>query len=189
MSGARRPLRIAVSACLLGEEVRWDGGHKRDRFAADVLARSVTLVPVCPEVEVGMGVPREPIRLERRGRGVRLVAPGSGADHTLRMRRWAEAKVRELERLGVAGFVLKADSPSCGLERVRVWKGDVAAREGRGAFAAVLAERLPDLPVVEEAALHDRASRDAFLARAAAYDRARGPWGPAARRRQRRSRP
>jgi len=150
--------------------VRWDGGHKLDRAAAEI-ARAVTLVPVCPEVEVGMGVPREPIRLERRRGGTRLVAPASGTDHTRGMRRFALARVRQLERLGLCGFVLKEGSPSCGLERVRVWRGEEAVGDGRGAFAAALLELLPGLPVVEEAALRDPRRREEFLERVRVYGR------------------
>jgi uncharacterized protein YbgA (DUF1722 family)/uncharacterized protein YbbK (DUF523 family) len=179
--GARGPIRIGISACLLGQSVRYDGGHKEDVFATGLLARFVSFVPVCPEVEVGMGVPREPIRLERRPGGVRLVAPGSGADHTDAMRRWAERRVRELERLDLSGYVLKKDSPSCGMEGVRVHlpRGR-PSRDGRGAFAAVLVERLPLLPVEEEGRLHDLALRENFVERVFAYRRLRdlfaGRW-------------
>jgi uncharacterized protein YbbK (DUF523 family) len=155
-------IRVGISSCLLGEKVRYDGGHKQDSFATDLLARFVTFVPVCPEVEVGMGIPRETIRLERREGAVRLVAPKSGTDHTDAMRAWSEARVRELEELDLSGYILKKDSPSCGMERVRVWGGKGATRDGRGAFAAVLMERLPLLPVEEEGRLHDLPLRENF---------------------------
>jgi uncharacterized protein YbbK (DUF523 family) len=137
----------------------------------------VDLVPVCPEVELGLGTPREPIRLERAGRGFRLVAPGSGADHTDAMRRHAEARVSELERLGLSGYVFKKDSPSCGVQRVPVWRGEASARVGRGAFASVLVARLPDLPVVEESELRDERGRQAFLDRVLAYHARRSLHG------------
>jgi uncharacterized protein YbgA (DUF1722 family) len=131
-------------------------------------------------VELGLGTPREPIRLERDGARVRLVAPKSGADHTERMRRHATARVAELEKMELSGFILKKDSPSCGMERVRVWGGKVPARDGRGAFAAVLLERLPLLPVEEEGRLHDAALRENFIERVFAYHRVRahfaGRW-------------
>ncbi len=164
-------IRIGISACLLGEKVRYDGGHKRDAFATDLLARHVTFVPVCPEVELGLGTPREPIRLQRDGAVVRLVAPGSWKDHTQAMRRHASARVAELERLDLAGYLLKKDSPSCGMERVRVWGAKAPSRTGRGAFAAVLMERLPLLPVEEEGRLHDPALRENFVERVFAYQR------------------
>jgi uncharacterized protein YbgA (DUF1722 family)/uncharacterized protein YbbK (DUF523 family) len=164
-------IRVGISSCLLGQKVRHDGGHKQDRFATDVLARFVTFVPVCPEVEVGMSVPRETIRLERRSGGVRLVAPKSGEDHTEAMRAWSEARVRALEKLDLSGYILKKDSPSCGMERVRVHGGKMATRDGRGAFASVLMERMPLLPVEEEGRLCDLALRENFVERVFAYRR------------------
>ena len=166
-----RPLRVGVSACLLGQNVRYDGGHKRDDFVVGLASRSIELVPVCPEVEVGLGTPREPIQLQRDGDLVRLVAPGSGQDHTAAMRRFAEERVRALAELDLCGYVLKKDSPSCGVERVPVWSGHEMARDGRGAFAAVLMELLPRLPVVEESALRDPLLRESFLERVRAYRR------------------
>jgi uncharacterized protein YbgA (DUF1722 family)/uncharacterized protein YbbK (DUF523 family) len=165
----------------LGREVRHDGGHKRDRFLTDVLGTHVEWVPVCPEVEVGMGVPRPSIRLEQRGDSLRLVEPKSGADHTRAMETFAARRVRELERLELSGYVLKKDSPSCGMERVRIWsaKGQ-ATRTGRGLFAQALCERLPLLPVEEEGRLADAALRESFVERIFAYRRLRalfrGHW-------------
>src|SRR4051794_38059657 len=113
-------LRIGVSACLLGESVRWDGNHKHDLFLTDVLGPFVEYVPVCPELEVGMGVPREPIQLARAGRSVSLVGVHSRVDHTAAMERFAKARVAALRALDLAGYVLKSRSPSCGMERVPV---------------------------------------------------------------------
>jgi uncharacterized protein YbgA (DUF1722 family)/uncharacterized protein YbbK (DUF523 family) len=165
------PVRLGVSSCLLGERVRYDGGHKKDDFLTGLLARFVELVPVCPEVELGLGTPREPIRLQRDGDLVRLVAPKSGKDHTEPMRRFAERRVRALARLDLCGYVLKKDSPSCGMERVRVWGGRMPSREGRGAFACVLMAELPLLPVEEEGRLRDPALRESFVERVFAYRR------------------
>ena len=159
--------RVGISSCLLGQEVRYDGGHKRDPWITRTLARNVTFVPVCPEVEVGMGVPREPIHLERAAGEDRLVSR-SGIDYTRRMRRYAEARVKALERLGLSGYILKAKSPSCGMERVKVLG---LTRTSRGAFAAVLLDRLPDLPVVDEGRLADPRVRERFLARVQARHR------------------
>jgi len=111
---------IGVSACLLGEHVRYDGGHKRNAFLLEELAPHVGLVPVCPEVGIGLGAPREAIRLVRRGDRVRLLG-SAGADHTAAMRRWAGTVIGELRERDLSGFVLKKGSPGCGLERVRVW--------------------------------------------------------------------
>src|SRR5512143_3651632 len=116
-AAAKGDIRIGVSSCLLGTRVRYDGGHKRDDFVAGLLARFVTFVPVCPEVEVGMGTPRPSIRLVRIGGEVRLVEPRAGADHTRAMRAWAGRRLAELEREELSGFILKKDSPSCGMER------------------------------------------------------------------------
>lgn len=167
----RSRIRVGVSSCLLGNAVRYDGGHKRDAFVAGRLSRLVTLVPVCPEVEVGMGTPREPARLVRIGRGVRMVGCDSGTDRTGAMRRWAEARVRELEAEDLCGFVLKAGSPSCGLERVEVHSRGAAARSGRGLFARVLVRRMPLLPVVEEGRLGDPRRRENFIERVFAWRR------------------
>ena len=154
-------VRLGVSACLLGERVRYDGGHKRDAYLADVLGPQVEWVAVCPEVELGLGVPRPTLSLV--GDPPRLVQDATGADLTERMRAYAEARVGELERLGLDGYVLKSGSPSCGVFDVR------------GLFAAALVARLPALPVEEEGRLADPAVRARFLegvrARAAASGR------------------
>lgn len=155
---------MGVSACLLGQEVRHDGGHKRCASVVEDLARVVELVPVCPEVEIGLGVPREPIRLEAPnpagGGGLRLVAPGSGRDLTERMADYAEQRVAALRALRLAGYVTKSKSPSCGLAAT-VQGGD---RTAPGAFISVLRARLPGLPIIEETELDDPAARAAFLA-------------------------
>lgn len=167
-------IRIGISACLLGQEVRFDGGHKQDRFITDTLSQFVRFVPVCPEVDIGLGTPRESLRLVRRGAAVRFVAPKSGSDHTARMQAYAARKARELEAAGLCGFVFKKDSPSCGMERVRVYgESGGATRDGRGLFAAALLERLPLLPAEEEGRLHDPRLRDNFFVRVFAYRRLR----------------
>jgi len=165
-------VRLGVSACLLGERVRWDGGHKRDRFLAGPLARHVVWVPVCPEMAIGLGVPRETVRLERRGGGVRMVAPGSGKDHTGAMRRWARGHLGELARARLSGFVLKEGSPSCGLSGVKVRRADGrTSRDGRGLFAEDLTARFSVLPVEEEGGLADARRRERFLECVFAYSR------------------
>ncbi len=166
------PLRVGVSSCLLGHEVRYDGGHKRDRFLTDTLGPHVEWVPVCPELELGLGVPRESIRLEGDPQAPRLVAPGSHADHTETMARLARARTDALASLDLDGYVLKKDSPSCGMERVRVYGGRGApSRAGVGAFARVLMERLPLLPVEEEGRLNDPVLRENFVERLFAHQR------------------
>ncbi len=176
----RGPIRVGVSTCLLGESVRYDGGHKRERFVAEELAGAVELVPVCPEVELGLGVPREPIRLVGSPDGLRLVGEASGRDHGERMRAFARERVRRLAGLGLCGYVLKSGSPSCGLAAVPVWAGGPEGEgelrlDGRGLFAAALCDGLPDLPVEEEHRLREPARRERWLARVRAFHRrARG---------------
>jgi len=174
-------IRVGISACLLGQNVRYDGGHKRDAFLTGALARFVTFVPVCPEVEVGMGVPRPSIRLERAGAELRLRDPKHDVDHAAAMRRWAEARVAALERLDLSGFVLKKDSPSCGMERVKVHSGKgPGVKDGVGLFAETLLRRMPLLPVEEEGRLNDLALRESFVERVFAHRRLaalfRGRW-------------
>jgi uncharacterized protein YbgA (DUF1722 family)/uncharacterized protein YbbK (DUF523 family) len=175
------PIRIGVSSCLLGENVRFDGGHKRDPFLVQTFGRFVSWVPVCPEVELGLGTPRDSIRLERRAGEVRLVMPKQDKDLTDSMRAFAERRVREIEKLELSGYVLKKDSPSCGMERVRVYDPQgVPAKTGRGVFAEALMARLPRLPVEEEGRLGDPKLRENFVQRVFAYHHLRaffaGRW-------------
>jgi len=170
------PLRVGISSCLLGQEVRFDGGHKRDRFLTDLLADFVEFVPVCPEVEAGLGTPREAIHLEQAvGDGaLRIVGVRSGADHTRVLRKHARARVRALQDAGLCGYVLKRASPSCGMERVKVFRpAGMPSREGRGLFAAELMERMPLLPVEEEGRLNDPPLRENWIERIFAYRRLR----------------
>ena len=168
------PIRIGVSACLLGQEVRYDGGHTRDPFLVETFGRYVEWVHVCPEVEIGLGTPRDPIRLERAGRDVRLVNPKTGTDLTRKMRTYAARRLAALEDQDLCGYVLKKDSPSCGLERVRVYVGrGVPSKSGRGLFAEALLRRYPNLPVEEEGRLNDPRIRENFVERVFAYRRLR----------------
>jgi uncharacterized protein YbgA (DUF1722 family)/uncharacterized protein YbbK (DUF523 family) len=172
--------RIGVSGCLLGEEVRFDGGHKRDGFLTVTMSRFVEWVPVCPEVEVGMGVPREAIHLVSAADGVpsgsetvRLVGVRSATDWTTAMVRYARQRVRDLAAATLSGYVLKKDSPSCGMERVRVHTGAARVRNGRGLFAESLLQALPNLPIEEEGRLNDPVLRENFIERVFAYQRLR----------------
>jgi len=169
---ARAPVRIGVSSCLLGQNVRFDGGHKRDLFLVNTFGKYVEWVEVCPEVEMGLGTPRETLRLVRKGGEVRFVMPKSGADHTDAMRRWAETRLEQLARADLSGYVLKKDSPSCGMERVRLYdENGLPARTGRGVFAEALMRRFPSLPVEEEGRLGDMRLRENFVKRVFAYHR------------------
>jgi len=174
-------VRIGVSSCLMGRKVRYDGGHKRDAFLVETFGKFVEWVEVCPEVEVGLGTPREAIRLVRDGDQVRLVGVESATDHTDRMRRWAAARVESLAGEALDGYILKRDSPSCGMERVKVYTlGGMPSREGRGLFADALISRLPLLPVEEEGQLADPRLREHFVERVFAHHRLRaffsGRW-------------
>jgi uncharacterized protein YbgA (DUF1722 family)/uncharacterized protein YbbK (DUF523 family) len=177
------PIRIGISSCLLGQKVRFDGGHKRDSFLTDTLGRHVEWVPVCPEVEVGMGTPRETVHLVREldasprtgeAGPVRLIAPKSGADWTARMTAYSRARVAALAALDLSGYVLKKDSPSCGMERVKVYSpGAMPQRTGTGLYAAALRAHMPTLPVEEEGRLSDARLRENFVERVFAYRRLR----------------
>jgi uncharacterized protein YbbK (DUF523 family)/uncharacterized protein YbgA (DUF1722 family) len=160
-------VRVGISACLLGREVRWDGGHRRDPLIARLFGSFVEWVPVCPEVELGLGVPREPIELSGSAVHPRLLGTRSGRDLTGAMDRFARRRVDELARFDLAGYVSKSESPSCGLASARI-----DGRPGAtGAFARVLVERLPLLPVEEEARLRDAAIREHFVERVLAHAR------------------
>jgi uncharacterized protein YbgA (DUF1722 family)/uncharacterized protein YbbK (DUF523 family) len=169
------PIRIGVSACLLGQEVRFDGGHKRNDFLTGTLGDFVEFVAVCPEVDIGLGIPRESLRLVRDDSGaVRMVANKSGADVTDTMSAYAERRAAALERDDLSGYVLKKDSPSCGMERVRIYgRSGMPMRDGRGLFAEALIRRLPNLPVEEEGRLNDPNLRENFIERVFAYHRMR----------------
>jgi len=166
------PLRIGVSSCLLGEKVRFNGGHCRDSFLTDVFGPYVEWLPVCPEVEIGMGVPRPSVRLVRDGDEISMVDPKSGTDFTQAMRRYSARRAAGLGTEALRGYVLKKDSPSCGMERVKIYDANkVPARNGRGLFAQALKERFPNLPVEEEGRLKDPRLRENFIERIFAYDR------------------
>lgn len=165
-------LRLGISACLLGESVRYDGGDKRAPLLCDVVACRVDWVPICPEVEIGLGTPRPPMLLLGHGRSPRLWTPSTGADHTRAMREWARGRVAALAGEGLAGYVLKSRSPSCGLRGVPLHDGD--GREvgaGSGLFASALANGMPQLPLAEENELDDPAALTQFLRRAFFYRR------------------
>jgi len=158
-------LKIGVSACLLGEKVRYDGGHKHDRYITDTLGKFFTFVPVCPEVECGMPIPREALRLEGDPAAPRLMTRQSRVDKTGQMLEFCEWKVRELEGEELCGFIFKKDSPSSGLYRVKVYNNGMAARTGSGLFAAAVARHFPLLPLEEEGRLNDPCIRENFIER------------------------
>ena len=177
MPDASKPLqlptdiRIGVSACLLGNQVRFDGGHKRSRFVTDSLTEHFQLVAFCPEVAIGMGIPRQPIRLLRDGDGVQAIGVrDSGLNVTQPLRDYGKQVAGSLDQL--CGFIFKKDSPSCGMTRVKVYndKG-MAERSGTGLFAREIMQADPLLPVEEEGRLNDATLCDNFITRVYVYAR------------------
>jgi uncharacterized protein YbgA (DUF1722 family)/uncharacterized protein YbbK (DUF523 family) len=175
---AGRP-RLGISTCLLGEKVRYDGGHKRDRFLTDTLGRFVEWVPVCPEVECGLPTPREAMHLAGAPDHPRLVTSRTGRDLTEQMLTFARRRVRELEAERLVGYIFKAHSPSSGLERVKVYdRNHVPHKVGVGLFARAFIEHFPLLPVEEEGRLHDVDLRENFIERIFALARYRASQLP-----------
>jgi uncharacterized protein YbgA (DUF1722 family)/uncharacterized protein YbbK (DUF523 family) len=165
-------IKLGISACLLGENVRYDGGHKLDRFLTDTLGEYVDYVPVCPEFECGLGVPRESMRLVGNPDAPRLVTTTTKQDHTQQMLKWAAKRVAHLEKEGLSGFVFKKNSPSSGMERVKVYndKG-MPVKKGVGLFARGFMEHFPLLPVEDEGRLHDPKLRENFIERIFVFKR------------------
>jgi uncharacterized protein YbgA (DUF1722 family)/uncharacterized protein YbbK (DUF523 family) len=159
-------IKLGISSCLLGEKVRYDGGHKLDHFIIGTLGKFVEFVPVCPEVECGLGVPREAMHLVSSPEGPRLVTIRTQVDYTERMLAWAQKRVVELEQEDLCGFIFKSGSPSSGMERVKIYYGKgEPARTGVGMFAREFMQHVPLLPVEDEGRLHDPDLRENFLER------------------------
>jgi uncharacterized protein YbgA (DUF1722 family)/uncharacterized protein YbbK (DUF523 family) len=165
-------IKIGISSCLLGEKVRYDGGHKLDPFLRDTFGRYVEWVRVCPEVESGLPVPREAMHLMGDPDSPRLVTIHSGIDHTNRVLRWTKRNISAPERTGLCGHVFKARSPSCGLSGVKLYSPHgTLLGTGPGIFARMFAERFPVLPVVEEESLYNPAVRENFIERVFVFKR------------------
>jgi uncharacterized protein YbbK (DUF523 family) len=160
-----RPIRLGVSRCLLGDKVRYDGGHKHDPFLTKTLGEYVEYVPVCPEVECGLPIPREAMRLVGDPESPRLLTQKTGIDHTQRMQEWA-TRLAELDGEGLCGFIFKSKSPSSGMERVKVYSdsGNLVG-QSVGIFARMFMDHFPLLPVEEEGRLHDVDLRENFIDR------------------------
>ena len=159
-----KPVRIGISSCLLGEKVRYDGGHRLDGYLRDTLGQYVDYVPVCPEVECGLGVPREAMHLAGNHEYPRLVTTRTGVDLTEKMTRWASKRIRELESEDLSGYIFKSKSPSCGMDQVKVIqdKGQLVKR-GVGIFCKIFMEHFPRVPVEDECTLRDPGVRDDFI--------------------------
>ncbi len=167
-----KTIRIGVSSCLLGNKVRYDGGHKHDRYISETLGNYFQFIPVCPEVECGLPVPREAMRLIGDPESPRLVTNKTGIDHTERMNQWAERRVEQLAKEDLCGFIFKSKSPSSGMERVKVYDdNNMPHTIGVGLFARIFKDRFPFLPVEEEGRLHDLVLRENFIESVFVYRR------------------
>jgi uncharacterized protein YbgA (DUF1722 family)/uncharacterized protein YbbK (DUF523 family) len=163
-------IKIGISRCLLGEKVRYDGGHKLDRYITDTLGRYFEYVPVCPEVEYGLPVPREAMHLVGDPVSPRLVTIKTERDHTEGMQKWAQGRLDELEKQGLSGFIFKSRSPSSGMQGVKVYNSSgMPSHKGVGIFAKAFMERLPLLPAEDDGRLHDPVLRENFVERVFVY--------------------
>jgi uncharacterized protein YbgA (DUF1722 family)/uncharacterized protein YbbK (DUF523 family) len=165
-------IKLGISSCLLGEKVRYDGGHKLDRFLTDTLGKYVEYVPVCPEVECGLGVPRKSMRLEGNPDSPLLIVTSTREDMTQRLANWAQKRVVQLEAEDICGFIFKSDSPSSGMERVKIYNENaMPVKAGAGIFAKIFMKHFPLLPVEDEGRLHDPGLRENFIERIFALKR------------------
>lgn len=160
----KKPL-VGISSCLLGEKVRYDGGHKLDHYLRDILGRYVEFIPVCPEVECGMGVPREAVRLVFIDGDVRLMTQRTSRDMTDKMRSWMEGRLKDLAELPLCGFIFKSRSPSSGLRGIKIYTQKGVRNDGVGMFAQAFIKLLPLIPVEDDGRLHDDWLRENFIER------------------------
>lgn len=165
-------IKVGISACLIGKKVRYDGNHRWDTYITTTMDRVFDWVPVCPEVEYGLTVPREPMRLEGNPDSPKLVTIYSRVDHTEGMREWAKKRVKELEKDDLCGFIFKSGSPSSGLKRVKVYSSSGrSVKAAAGIFARIFVDSFPFLPVEEDIGLHDPESAEDFVRRVKVYHR------------------
>lgn len=173
------PIRIGLSACLRGDEVRWNGGHSRQRYLTDTLGQFFEFITACPEIEAGMTVPRPTVRLVSLGDKIRVVDPKNDIDWTAAMEDHAVQRVGMVDEFQLSGFILKSKSPSCGVSRIKVFaENGMPTYDGRGVFAAELIRRYPRLPIEEEGRLNDPGLRENFVERVFAYHRLRQAFKP-----------
>ncbi len=165
-------IKLGISSCLLGENVRYDGGHKLDHYFTDTLGKYVEWAPVCPEVECGLPVPREAMRLVGTPESPRLVTIRTRKDQTPGMEKWAAKRLKELEKEDLCGFIFKSKSPSSGLRGVKVY-GDsgMPGKKGTGIFAAAFEKHFPIIPVEDDGRLHDPNLRENFIERVFVFRR------------------
>ena len=164
-------IKLGISRCLLGQGVRFDGGHKKDAYVMQLLANYFSLEGVCPEVESGLPIPRPTIRLIGDPQSPKLVEVlKPEIEHTERLTTFSENKVKELD--GLSGFILKSKSPTCGMERVKIYQETPKPPlQGRGLFAKALITRYPLMPIEEEGRLNDYGLRENFIERIFVYYR------------------
>jgi uncharacterized protein YbbK (DUF523 family) len=169
-------IKVGVSSCLIGEKVRWNGEHTKNIFVAEMLGRFFEWVPICPEVEVGMGIPRETVGLYGLPDNPKMLGKKSGTDWTTRMVRYSKHRIREPDAAGLCGYIFKSKSPSCGLARIPVYEkpGSESVRRGQGLFADAFLKHNPLVPVEEEGRLNDMKIRENFIVRVFSFYRLQG---------------
>jgi len=166
-------IKIGVSSCLLGEEVRWNGGHKKDRYVQGVLDKYFDYVPICPEVDVGMGTPRETVALYGTLESHKMISKKSQTDWTEKMINYMNGRISEIGKIDLCGYIFKSKSPSCGIGRVPIYSefGSSKVRHGPGMFASAFIKTLPLIPVEDEGRLHDPVIRENFIVRVFCFNR------------------
>lgn len=173
---SRREIFVGVSSCLLGNKVRYDADHRLDKNITELLGRYFTFLPLCPEIEVGMGVPRETVQLEGTPESPRMIGTESGEDWADRMNPFSARRVKQLDIQNLSGFILKASSPSCGPERVKLFdESGIVRQQAIGLFASALRRQFPDLPIEDEERLADPDQREKFVERVLAYRKLNQP--------------
>lgn len=167
-------IKLGISACLLGKNVRYDGGNKLDRFLRDILAQNMEYVPVCPEVDCGLSTPRGALQLFGNPENPGLVTIQSGKDYTEQMHAWGRHRLKELEKEGLSGFIFKSKSPSCGMKEIEIYNDrGIAEKNGVGIWARMAMDYFPLMPVEEESRLHDPMLWENFIERVIAFKRQR----------------
>jgi uncharacterized protein YbgA (DUF1722 family)/uncharacterized protein YbbK (DUF523 family) len=165
-------IKLGISACLLGNKVRYDGGHKLDHYIKESLGRYVDWTPVCPEVEYGLPVPREAMHLVGTAESPRLVTSRTEVDHTAGMRRWAKLRLDELQNEDLCGFIFKSRSPSSGMRGVKVYSpSGIPVHTGVGIFAGAFMERFKLMPVEDDSRLQNPVLRENFIERVFVFKR------------------
>ena len=166
-------IKIGVSSCLLGEKVRWNGDHKQNHFVREILANYFEYISICPEMEVGMGVPRETVALYGNLEKSRMISRKTQTDWTKPMQKYIQVRINSLTREDLCGFIFKSKSPSCGLSRVPVYSefGSHSVRHGSGMFAREFTNKFPLIPTEDEGRLNDSRIRENFIVKVFSFYR------------------